>query len=93
MPMRVEGFVIGAAGVAHGEGGDAQVLQRLNPLLEDRRDGGITLQVDAANLAAAVVEVEVAGNLLRSGFSSTGPAGLRTHSGSFIWSGVVESGT
>ena len=62
--MRVEGFVVGAAGVAQRDGGDAKILQRLNPLGKDRRHRSVLLQVDTANLAAAVVEVEVAGNLL-----------------------------
>ena len=57
----VERDVVGAAGVALGDGRDAEVLERLDPGCEDRRDGVILLRVDAADLAGAVVEVEVGG--------------------------------
>ena len=41
----------------------ADVVERLHPRLEDRRDGFVALEVDAANRAGAVVDVEVAGEL------------------------------
>ena len=39
----VERLMIGAAGVAHGQGADAQVFERLHPLGEDARDAGVFL--------------------------------------------------
>ena len=56
---RIEAQVIGAAGVAHRDGGDAEVLQRRDPLRKDGRDRRVALEIDAANLARAVVDVEV----------------------------------
>ena len=38
---------------------DAEILQRLDPRLEDRPHGVVALHPDAANLAGAVVDVEV----------------------------------
>ena len=58
-PNRIEGQVIGAAGVAVADRRHAEVLQRRNPLREDGRDRQVLLRVDAANLAGAVVEVVV----------------------------------
>src|SRR5258706_16384011 len=52
----IEGEVIGAAGVSLGDGGDAEVLQRLDPGGEDRGDGEVVLRVDAADLAGTVIE-------------------------------------
>jgi hypothetical protein len=52
----VEGEMIGAAGVAHGDGGDAEVSERPDPLAEDRLLGGVALQIDATDLSGAVVD-------------------------------------
>ena len=60
----VEGFVIGAADVAHRECGYAEVIERLHPLLEDWTDCGVLLQINSANVPAAVIDIEVAGNQL-----------------------------
>src|SRR5580700_4953114 len=60
----VKRFVIGAAGIAQRDGGNAKVFEWLHPLGEDRSHGSILLQVDTANLAAAIIKIEVAGNLL-----------------------------
>ena len=65
-PDRVERLVIRAAGVADRQRRHAEVVERLHPLLEDRRDGLVALQVDAANRAGAVVDVEVAGEAARA---------------------------
>ena len=78
---------------SEGDGGNAEIIQRRNPLREDRRHCSVFLQVDAANFAGAVIHIEVAGNFLLSGLSSSGPAGFRSHSGFSISSGAVESGT
>ena len=48
---RVEGEMVGAAGVAQGEGGDAEVVEGLDPLGEDGRDEGVLLEIDAADFA------------------------------------------
>ena len=60
---RVEGEMVGAAGVAQGEGGDAEVVEGLDPLGEDGRDEGVLLEIDAADFARSVIEVEVGGDL------------------------------
>ena len=44
----IERLVIGAAGIAQRQRGHAEVLQRLDPLREDRRDRCIALQIYAA---------------------------------------------
>src|SRR6185503_21092682 len=71
---RVVRSVIGAAGVADGQRGHADAAERLHPLAEDRGDGVVLLQVDAADRAGAVVDVEVAGELRVLGLE--GVAGL-----------------
>src|SRR5450755_576475 len=70
----VESFVIGSAGVAIGDGGNAEVLQRFHPLREDRSDCGVLLEIDAANSAAAVVHVKVRRNFLMLALYLDGPA-------------------
>src|SRR5690606_18078879 len=63
-PGAVEGDVVGAAGVARGDHGGADVVERLQPGLEDRHRGQVLLRVDAADPAGTVVEVEVGAELL-----------------------------
>ena len=55
----VEGDVIGRAGGANRVDFHRHRLERSKPRVEDRRDGGVALIIDAADLAAAVVEIEV----------------------------------
>src|SRR4051812_14550308 len=55
----IEAQVVSTARVAHGNGGNAQVLEGRNPLGEDGRYSGISLGVDSANLARPVVHVEI----------------------------------
>ena len=55
----VERLVVGAAGVGDRQGGGAHLAERLEPLAEDRPDGLVALHVDAADLAGAVIEVEI----------------------------------
>jgi len=74
----VERLVIGAARVAVGDGGDAQVFQRLDPLRKDRADGGVFLQLNAEDFAGAVIDVEVAGNFRLLGLQHDWAASL-TH--------------
>src|SRR4029079_15062037 len=57
-----------------GQRGHADAAERLHPLAEDRSDGVVLLQVDAADRAGAVVDVEVAGDLRVLGLE--GVAGL-----------------
>src|SRR5689334_19971414 len=52
--------MIGAAGVADRDGGSAEVLKWCKPRLEHRAHHVVVLQVDAADLARAVVQVEIA---------------------------------
>ena len=60
----VERQVIGAAGIADRHAWSTpRSLERREPRFEDRPHRVVALQVDAADLAAAVVEVEVAGEL------------------------------
>src|SRR5581483_7590777 len=58
----VEAQVVGSAGVAVGDGGDAEVFEGGDPLGEDRRHHAVALGVDAADFTAAVVHVEIAGD-------------------------------
>ena len=55
----VEGNVIGAAGVAHRNRRRAEVREREKPCLEDRGGGRIALGIDASDLPAAIVQIEV----------------------------------
>lgn len=79
---RVEGEVVGAAGVLHADGGDAEVFQRRDPLLEDGADRRVLLQVGAADLARSVIEVEVAGDEALLGLELEGAEARRMNSGS-----------
>src|ERR1700748_710351 len=51
--------VIGSTGVPHGYRGNAEVFEGSHPLRKDWGNGCVALQVDSANLARAVVDVEV----------------------------------
>src|SRR5579871_97924 len=57
----VERDVVRAPRVPNRQRGRAQILQRLHPSLEDWTRLVVVLDVDAADLAAAVVEVIVSG--------------------------------
>ena len=59
----VERKVVGAAGIADGNGRSAHVFEGFEPSFEDRPHHVVALQIDAANFAGAVVVVEVAGEL------------------------------
>src|SRR4029434_1988118 len=65
---RVEREVIGPAGVPAGQRSRPQVTERFEPGAEDRAHGLVALQIDAANLARPVVEVEIGRELLVSRF-------------------------
>src|SRR4051812_40344701 len=56
--------MVGAAGVANRERLHAFIRERLHPCIEDRTLGFDPLEIDTADLAAAVVDVEVRGELL-----------------------------
>ena len=55
--------MIGAACIADRNGCDAQVLERLQPLLENGSHRVVVLQVYAANFSATVIEVKIAGEI------------------------------
>src|ERR1700722_4212293 len=55
--------MVGTAGVADGECGHAEVFEGLHPGFKDWSDGFVFLQVNAADLSAAVVHVEISGDL------------------------------
>src|SRR5215470_16867682 len=59
----IERLMIRTAGVTHGDAADPEVRERRNPLLEAGGDRGILLQIDSANLAGAIINVEVSGDL------------------------------
>src|SRR5579885_444792 len=63
----VEGEVVGAAGIAHRKGGYTEVFERSDPLRKDGRNGGVFLQVDAADFTGAVRSEEIAGDELPLG--------------------------
>src|SRR6202035_181615 len=72
----IEGFVISASTIAHADGCNAEVLQRLDPLLKNRSFGNVFLQIHAEDLAGAIVDVEVSGNLLLIGLEFKRPTRL-----------------
>ena len=55
----IERLMVGAAGIAHGKRIHAKITKRLHPRFKDRLDPGILLHVNAANLAGAVIHVEI----------------------------------
>ena len=58
---RVERLVVGASGVGQRQRRRSEVLERREPRLEDRPDHVVALKIDAADPAAAVVQVEIRG--------------------------------
>ncbi len=68
----VEGKMIGAGGIANGQGRRPHVVERCQPGVEDGARHIIALQEDAADFAAAVIQVEVTGDLGVSGLQRHG---------------------
>ena len=60
-PHRIERQMIGAAGVADGHGGGAEIVERSQPGLENRPHGVVALQIHAADPTGAVIEIEIGG--------------------------------
>src|SRR5689334_24655403 len=60
--------VVRTAGVSDRERGRAQIAERRQPLTEERTNSFVALQVNATNLARAVIEIEIAAQLLVLGF-------------------------
>src|SRR4051794_12510254 len=56
--------MVGATRICERDRGGAHLLEGLEPLAEDRPRGLIALEIDAPDLASAVVEVEVGLELL-----------------------------
>src|SRR5271165_710852 len=75
-PDGVKGLVIRSPGITHGDRGNTEVLQRLNPLSEDGSHGGVSLEIDAADSAAAIVQTKISGNFLKLGLELNGPGGV-----------------
>src|SRR5579864_1692081 len=69
----VERQMVRASGVAHGECSHAEIFEGPYPRLEDGRDSGVLLQVDTANLARAIVDVEVGGDFCLLGLQRDWP--------------------
>ena len=56
--------MIRAARVLHRQRGRAHFAKRRKPLTKNRRDGGITLHIHAANLARAVIQIVISGKFV-----------------------------
>src|SRR5262245_59994747 len=78
----VEGLMIRAARVREREGFRAEVLEWLQPTAEERSRRLVALQIDAADFARAVVEVEVGGKFLILRLAHEEPAWTRVGGGS-----------
>src|SRR5215472_15826767 len=63
-PDGIERKVIGAAGIRKRERLGAQVAEGREPLAKQICDPGVSLQINAANLPGAAIEIEVAGESL-----------------------------
>src|SRR5437660_9473024 len=79
-PDLIERKVIGPAGILKGQGHRAQIPERHEPRPENRPDGFIRLHVDSAHLPAAVVVVEVDGELFRLRFQRDSEVRVGAHS-------------
>src|SRR5580693_5857183 len=51
----VERKMVGAARIAHGQRGHAEIAERLHPRFEDRSDGLVLLQINTPDLSRAIV--------------------------------------
>ena len=71
----VKGQVVCAAGVAQRQRRSAQIVERRQPCAEDRARGLVALQINAADLAGAIVQVEIDRELLVLGFGDDRPLG------------------
>src|SRR5688572_30442529 len=69
---RIESQVVRAARVGDRECACTHVSERHQPLPEQCTNAFVALQVDSANLAGAIVEIEVATQLLVLGFLHEG---------------------
>src|SRR6185295_6533458 len=65
---RIERKVVRAAGVGDRERACAHVSERRQPLPEEGANAFVALQVNSANLAGAIVEIEITTQLLVFGF-------------------------
>jgi hypothetical protein len=63
----VKGDVIAGADVSERKRGSTQIIERREPGAEDRANSVVSLQIDAADAAAPVVEIEIAGKLFAFG--------------------------
>src|SRR6267143_3670724 len=65
----IKGKMIGAAGVCYRQRRGALIAERHQPLAKERADIFITLQINAANLTCAIVQIEVDVKLIVLSFS------------------------
>lgn len=72
----IKGNVIGGTRVAVGHGVGADVVEGLEPGLEDGFYGDVFLGVDATYATAAIVEVEVRGEFFVGTLGLDGPGGF-----------------
>ena len=85
-PRQTDGIqrqMVRAAGVLDGDGGRTLVAEGRQPGFKQRAHRIVPLQVDAANLAAAVIQIEVARELgvVRQKFHGFGIAEMLLHVG------------
>src|ERR1019366_196323 len=57
----VERLVVGAAGIANGDDTGGEIFDGGEPLFEDGPHHLVALQINAANSAGAVIDIEIAG--------------------------------
>ncbi len=80
-PHSIERLMVGSTGIPQRKRSRSHFAERREPGAEDRSDGFVSLQVDASNLAGAVIEVEVTGELRLLGSqceSRRAPGGRRS---------------
>src|SRR5579859_6419498 len=84
----IEREVIRSASVAHCERVHSQIFELLHPRLENGLHCRVALHVDAANLACAIVDVEISGDLglLRLDRHRAGFASAQTRGSLRAWS-------
>src|SRR5271165_2682918 len=89
----VESFVIGAASVAERKSRDAEIFEGSHPLLENGSDGGVALEVDAANFSSAIIDIEIRGEFLVVGLKLNRAGGIAVKFGDIhlLWIGGARN--
>src|SRR5579864_7963866 len=86
----VEGEVVSAAGVAHGERGHAEIFEGTHPGLEDGVNSFVFLQIDAANFSGAVIYVEISRDFRLLGLHSDWSGLAAQERGHVFHGGIVH---